>query len=76
MDEKMAQRREHLERYLRENVDWGVIAFLMMLFMIAGALERTGAARDGKVKRPLRRIAPGASALFCRRRNGMRPASP
>jgi Na+/H+ antiporter NhaD/arsenite permease-like protein len=36
-------RREHLHRYLQHDVDWGVIAFLMMLFMIAGALERTGA---------------------------------
>lgn len=35
-------RREHLHKYLQHDVDWGVIAFLMMLFMIAGALEKTG----------------------------------
>ncbi len=36
-------RREHLHRYLQHDIDWGIIVFLMMLFMIAGALERTGA---------------------------------
>ena len=35
-------RREHIHRYLEYDVDWGIIMFLMMLFMIAGALERTG----------------------------------
>ena len=35
-------RREHIHKYLEQDVDWGVIMFLMMLFMIAGALERTG----------------------------------
>ncbi len=36
-------RREHVHRYLEHDVDWGIIIFLMMLFMIAGALEHTGA---------------------------------
>ncbi len=36
-------RREHVHKYLEHDVDWGIIIFLMMLFMIAGALERTGA---------------------------------
>ena len=39
----LVYRREHIHKYLAHDVDWGIIMFLMMLFMIAGALERTGA---------------------------------
>ncbi|MCD8350319.1 MAG: anion permease [Planctomycetaceae bacterium] len=35
-------RRQRIKKYLEEDVDWGVSIFLLMLFMIAGALERTG----------------------------------
>lgn len=36
-------RRQRIKKYLEEDVDWGVSIFLLMLFMIAGSLERTGA---------------------------------
>ncbi|MCD7895154.1 MAG: hypothetical protein LUG50_00590 [Planctomycetaceae bacterium] len=37
----MAWRRGQVRKYLEQDVEWNVVIFLMMLFMIAGALERT-----------------------------------
>ncbi|MCC8107530.1 MAG: anion permease, partial [Planctomycetes bacterium] len=37
----MPCRRGQVRKYLEQDVEWNVVIFLMMLFMIAGALERT-----------------------------------
>lgn len=36
-------RRKKIKKYLEHDIEWEALIFFMMLFMIAGALERTGA---------------------------------